>query len=935
MVVLPVFFLAANANAQVSDFTVFQGKTIASVRVRSTAAALASPEEQLLDIIGINRGEAFSAEKIRSAIQKLYSTGRASGASASARITDDGVALVFTFTPQVKVAAVAFSGTLNFPPDVLLARISSLDRGVRLTERGLQSAKRDLAAFYRENGYYRATIEPSVALDATGTSGAVTLIITPGEPAVIREFKVSIAASALSADELIAQTVSKPGEVFSFPALQRDAGAIRDLFFSHGYLDARFADPVVQYDDSANKVSVRLSGVAGPAVQVTVSGFDLTAKKQRELLPILTEGGLEDFVLEDGRQKLYDYVQRQGYFFADVSYTIKRPDPSHAGVEYNVGRNQRYRIKEILLQGTTHLAIDDIRNDLRSAVAAPFRRGLTSREYLQRDSQFIVRKLAEQGYRHAAVRERRLGFRTGTEDLVITYVVDEGPLTRIGEIEITGNSRFATPELEKLLVVKNGDAFSQLLINKGTENITAKYGSEGFVGMSASVEARETQPGLVALTYNIHEGPRVLINRTLIRGNRITRQSAIARYLSFRSGELLKLEDINRGEQDLYSTGAFKEVKISTESIGSTPSGDAATEKHDVTVSVEEAKSRQIVYGFGYQSGDGPRGTFEISSVNWMGTLTTLSFKTRDSRRDQLAQLSWLNPRPAHIRAPLLLSVLYERQNEVSFNTTRLTGLAQLERRFGTDTLLFLRYNFEKVDIFDVTSSRDLFFNSDNVKLGRLSATFIHDSRNNVFDANAGSFSSLDASVTARWLLGNAQFYRFFGEHQRYFKIPGAKNLVYAADVRAGVAVPHGAATTLPISERFFAGGATTLRGFAFQQAGPRDKLTIPATGQVIIDPATGRPKTGPVGGNALFVLNNELRFPILSALGGVFFSDTGNVFKTVSAIKLNQMSQTLGIGVRVRTPLGPLRLDFGYLLTTPPPGFSRSHLHFSFGQAF
>lgn len=927
--------LSSLVRAQVVDFAALEGKPIIRVHVKSTAERLAAPEEQLLDVIGIREDEPFSLVKIRTAIRKLYTTGRASTASVTASQSGGGLELTFTFTPQAKVASIAFPGIPVFPPDVLLSRISSLDRGTRITDRSLLSARRELAEFYRENGYYRATIEPSVALDPTGTSGVVSLRITPGDPTVIGEFRIAIQSPTVSAAELLDQITGKPGEVFSRTQLQKDVDAIKDLLFSRGYFDARIDDPVVEYDEAKNEVAVSLTGVAGPLVKVDVTGFDLSDKAKRQLLPIFADGGLEDFVLEDGRRKLSDSIQRQGYFFADVEYGVQHPDSDHVVVEYKVDQNQRYRIKEIQLQGTTHLSMDDIREELRSTAGRPFRRGLTSREYLQRDSQHIARKLAEMGYRRATVRERRLGFKTGTEDLVITFVVDEGMLSRIASVEILGNTQFPASELNQLVPVKPGDPFSQVLLNKGAEQIAAKYGNAGFVSTIAEVEARELQPGMVAVKYDIHEGPRVSINRTLVFGNRLTRRSAIARYLSFPSGKLLKLEDINRSEQDLYGTGAFKEVKISTEAVGAVTTGGERFEKHDVTVSVEESRTRQLVYGFGFQSEDGPRGIFEVSSINWFGTLTTLSFKTRDSRREQLAQLSWLNPRPAHFRMPLLLSLLYQRQDEVSFDNTRLTAAAQLERRFGTNNLLFLRYNFEKVDIFNVRSSRDLFFNSENVKLGRLSATFIHDTRDNAFDAVKGSFSSADTSITARWLLGNAQFFRFFGEHQRFYEISKTQNVVYATDLRVGLADPFGSATSLPISERFFAGGATTLRGFAFQQAGPRDKLTIPATGEVIVDPATGRPKTGPVGGNALIVLNNELRFSILSPVGGVLFSDTGNVFKTIGAIRLDDMSQTMGFGLRVRTPLGPLRLDFGYLLTAPPPGFGRVQFHFSFGQAF
>ena len=154
---------------------------------------------------------------------------------------------------------------------------------------------------------------------------------------------------------------------------------------------------------------------------------------------------------------------------------------------------------------------------------------------------------------------------------------------------------------------------------------------------------------------------------------------------------------------------------------------------------------------------------------------------------------------------------------------------------------------------------------------------------------------------------------------------------------RLGLATPFGGKNSLPISERFFAGGARDLRGFGFEEAGPT--ILVPdrdSNGNVILNSdGTVRQRISPLGGNAVIVINNELRFPIWHELGGTVFSDTGNVFLRVRDIKPKGLTQTFGFGIRLKTPIGPVRFDLGFLVFNKPAGIDGFHRHFTLGQTF
>jgi len=307
-----------------------------------------------------------------------------------------------------------------------------------------------------------------------------------------------------------------------------------------------------------------------------------------------------------------------------------------------------------------------------------------------------------------------------------------------------------------------------------------------------------------------------------------------------------------------------------------------------------------------------------------LGRLYTGSFRIRASRREQLGQLSFTNPRPLGYKWPVLLSTFFQREERDAFDASRSTGLIQVERELPGDSLLILRYSFSNVVISGVTEPERLRREDTTAQIGRISGSFLRDRRDSALDPNRGNYTSFDLSVASSGLGGNEDFIRFFGEHQRYYAVPGLPATVFAADARIGLAQPYGRSETIPISERFFAGGSTTLRGFSFEQAGPRG-----------LDP--NKPgQTQPLGGNALVILNAELRFPLWDrfGLGGALFYDTGNVFDRISDLKLRDFTHTLGFGLRIKTPVGPVRLDFGVLVKREPL-VPRTRVHISFGPPF
>jgi outer membrane protein assembly complex protein YaeT len=751
-------------------------------------------------------------------------------------------------------------------------------------------------------------------------------------------------------------------------------------------------------------------------------------------------------------------------------------------INYTVELGRRFRLSEIRIEGTDKLTYDDLADELGSEPASgllgiiPFlgsRRGYTSRELLVRDQRAVRARMVNLGYRRAAV-EVRQGVALDSEDLIVTFAVTEGPLTRVAGVDFRGNQLYTTERLreepcraanfrsEPCTIIEG--PFARALARADGERIRNLYARNGYIDAEVRVDVVELpkkgDDEQVRLVYNVTEGGKVFINRIIINGNEgttpdasmRTKREAILEAIPLREGEVLRSDRLAEAERVLYETNAFRQVIIRTEAAGETAAG---FRRRDVIIDLEELKPRRMDYGGGYSTDSGPLGLFEIRNNNLFGQLRQGALRTRASRRQQLLRLEYFDPRfrtyGRQRFSPLTVSAQYQRDINVTrfFRSTidrgnfgvvqrldeegrpidefgQRTGEPTINRfTFNIETqrviqqrsrtILFVRYNYEDVRLFNIQSLlvAPILQPDKAVRLSRFGATLARDTRDRQFDPSRGEFLTVDYAVAIKQLGGNLSFTKLLATYRRYFRFGGppdplqlaserggllgglqsrVRGTVFAVNLNLGVAslfnptdrnddgVIDDVDKTLPISERFFTGGSTTLRGFAFEEAGPRlaicptgsnagSQINVPfCSGGVFRnsngDPVTLNPFTVPVGGNAMAVVNLEARVPLTKTFQIVPFYDGGNVFRRIGDIfgrndrrpgdTLNmrnlrvQWTHTVGLGLRVRTPIGALGIDYGFLVNPPefelpqafpsPPAtvrLRRAQLHFRFGQAF
>jgi outer membrane protein assembly factor BamA len=537
--------------------------------------------------------------------------------------------------------------------------------------------------------------------------------------------------------------------------------------------------------------------------------------------------------------------------------------------------------------------------------------------------------------------------------------VQEGPQFSVRNVTVAGNTVFTNDVLGAQLPVIPGLAFVPVAAENSLEKIRELYWSKGYNDVRSDYElVQDRATGEVDIAFTIREGRQSVIAGVTIEGNDEVSNRLVREQIQLQPDQPLDLSALARSRRNLYDTGAFSVVDIRQRELegGDLPAEEAAqlnteaaptdSEKNangnnaadaqasqqkpvEVNVSVREVQPFQIRYGASYDTERGIGGIFDISNHNSLGGAREIGLRSRYDRQLHEGRL-YLN-QPALTYLPRTTFAVYIREElnpptELTdpFDTSRRGWSIQQEQKLRDSYVLTYGYRLERVHT--IFPAADGLITDEEVTVSPLTSTLTRETRDEVLDASRGSFLSQGLEYSPGLLGSDQPFIKYLGQYFHYFPLQGVRRrpftnelirprLVFATAIRIGLSKGIGGGF-VPRSERFFAGGAATMRGFAQNAVGSIGPDRIP------------------VGGEAMLVLNNELRIPLISRLDGVLFTDIGNVFDTVRDFSFLDLRKSAGVGLRVRTPWVLLRGDYGIVLD-PRPGEPRSRFYFSIGQAF
>ena len=953
------------------------GKPIAEIKFAGNEAVSADP---LTEYLTIRVGDKFEQAGVSSSIKSLFATGKFSNIVVEADQNPQGVVLTFTLQGKYFVGAVYLDGRPKGPPSLRqLLNATKLELGRPYNDVEMRRAIAQMTRVMEDNGYYRSQFTTTEKRHPDSRQVDIFFHVAAGPLARVGKVEVR-GVPGFTPEEVQSITKIRPGvkvrEADSTRALER----LRSKYQKRERLEAQVALERQPYDEASNTVDFVFTAERGPTVNIEVEGAKLSRGKIKRYVPVYEENAADDDLLNEGTRNLRDYFQSQGYFDVKVGYTRKRdPDNQKLSIVYSVDLGERHKLDAVQVEGNKYFPTDTIKERLSVQPATMLlTHGTFSQSMLARDVQTVTALYKSNGFQDVSVKAKVDDDYKGLKgDLRIIFHIEEGQQSRVHAMTLVGNLAIQTSQLQPELTLDTGQPYSEYAVASDRDALVSYYYNRGFPNMDMKITSVPFNGDAHSMdvTYEINEGSRVFVDKVYVGGLHYTRPKVVRKKLELHDGDPLSQVDMLDTQRRLYDLGLFSEVNVAIQD----PDGNAV--RKNVLFQVTEARRWTFDYGVGFEfatgtntngsgrtsnptpqgaTGASPRLSFQVTRLNVFGRDHTVVAKARYGELEQRGLLSYAAP---HLLARenwrLTLTAFYDKSADVrTFTAERLEGSVQAEDVVNKTLTMLYRFSYRRVNVDPTTLQIDpalIPLYSKPARIGIPSITAIYDRRDDPIDAHKGTYMTADFGVAADFFGSESNFGRTLFQHSSYYQF-GARRYVFARSTRIGFESPFRGSTIVPLPERFYAGGGNSLRGFSINQAGPRDQIT-----------------GFPVGGNALFENNLELRMPpptlpyVQNNLSFVLFHDMGNVFDTATNMwhglahlhqpsiagcsanantpcDFNYLEQAIGVGVRYRTPVGPVRFDLGYALNptrypvldnNTTSSTQRINVFFSIGQTF
>jgi outer membrane protein insertion porin family len=951
----------------------------------------------------------------------LYETVHVEGSKIDGPPGQSGVALVFLGTPRTFIGSVYVDGAKGPTLNSQLQRASQLTAGTRFTQAKLNNALVQMKQTLAENGFYEPQITPALTQHPDEQLVDIAFKVVSGPQARVGKVEVS-GDSGMSVPEFLHYAHLKVGAHVDHDTGNRALAGVLKHYQGQNRMEVELKIVSEQYDPAAKTVTFSFSANRGPVVKVLVQGASISADRIKHIIPVFEEGSVDEDLLNEGNRRLRDYYQRLGYFDAKVNHEQQSTGDQSVVIVFKVDLGPRRRVQTVSVSGNKYFNSATLKELLSVRAADSLdRHGSYSQALVSADVSALQGVYRNNGFSNVKITPATSTPETSAADstapkkvtapisgtsgkkpplpapgiapLSVTYQIEEGRQLRLGAVQLEGNDHVDAEKLAPLLNTTTGQLLSPQNLAGDRDALITEYMSRGFdqVTVEVAQEVETADPSKVDVVFHITEGPQIFVRNVQVTGIHYTRPDTVDRAITLHSGDPLNQTALLDTQRNLYELALFNEVNAAVEN----PTG-AATRK-TILLQAVEARRWALTYGFGFEAQTGtpqnncagaiaggvacnpngitgvsPRVLFDVTRNNVFGREQSASLQGTYGLLEQKVDLLFQVPHFIGNRNfGVTFSGGYANSKDVTtYVASRLEAGFRFTENFlapgswlsKANTFIY-EYDFRRVKV--AASSLQVFPGeiqelATAVRVAGPGVTWIRDTRDSPLDAHRGTYTSFQEFLSVKSIGAEAQFNRLDLSNSSYYGFDKGR-FVLARNTRYGQvrAFGTGLSELIPLPERLYSGGPTSLRGFSFNGAGPRD------------------PETGfPIGGAGTLVNSTELRLPpptlpwFGNSISFVLFHDMGNVFTNAgdiwaSALRFHQpnrdsckvltpaqidpitnkiippspsgptdgpttstghqgicsfnyFSHALGIGVRYHTPVGPIRLDFSYNLNTP-----------------
>jgi outer membrane protein insertion porin family len=960
-----------------ADIDEFVGQPVVEVSLVSEGRLLSDPS--ILDLVETNVGSPLSMRQVRESVTHLFSLGRFEDVRVEGGFLEGGVSLLYELVPLAVVARIVFDGDLRVSQDELRETITTAHGSVFDVEAS-DSVGDTVTRYYRSRGFMNAEVTPRVS--GSGDDRILRVDIRAGERAQIGQIflsGVSVVLRTLTLDRVDVRT----GQPYDGTELDRRLLEYQAQLREERYYEAELSHVVVA--SSGDTIDIRIDVSRGRQITVAFEGDSIPEGDVAALVPVAREGSIDEDLLEDADRRIEAFHNAQGY--RDTVVTHRREiDGDGLAIVFDVDRGPLYEIAEVVFTGNNAVPTETLNPLVELTPGNPLiTRGLQDAVANVADH---YRRLGFATVRVEPVILDLPTTTAGNSVPVSCEIrIAEGVRTRVRSVSVVGNELVPSDELQPAVTFAAGDPYYAPRVESSRNAVRILYLNDGFERVVVTVERNfDDNLDLVDVVFRVTEGRQIRIEHVLIVGNEAIGSAAIRREITLQEGAPLSLIDYAETRRRLNALGLFRGIDIREFSHGGPGLRDVVIIVDEAPATrlsyggglEASVRLRRETDAEGSQAVErlefAPRGFFQIGRGNLWGKNRSIDLFTRVSLRrknDPNDPNEAAESRSLGFNEYRVLGTYQEPRVLGSTWDGSITGFIEQAIRPGFD--LFTRgvnAQVRRQVTPRVSAAIDYGWGQNNttnkelspedeplvdrlfpqVRLSAFSGSVVHDTRDDPVNPRRGALLSIDGMVAARVIGSEVGFVKTFMGAFLFREVPGLPRVVFAAGARVGLSRAFVNSVTvvpglpldpedvgssvlspieidvgeLPISERFFAGGDRSVRGFALDRLG--EESTIDENGF-------------PRGGNATLVFNGELRVSVTRSIEVVGFLDGGNVFNRVSDMRLTRIRGGTGFGVRYISPVGPIRVDLGFKLDRQE--FENGELerptalHISLGQAF
>jgi len=951
-----------------------------------------------------SEGAPMREDDLRASLRKLFATGLYDSIQADASPLDDGVAITFRGTPRTFVGTVTVDGAKGATINAQLQRASQLNPGTRFTGDKLTRALAEMRRTLADNGFREPAINDVQTPHPEEQLVDIAFHVVSGPQARVGAIDVT-GDSGMSLDEFRHYAHLRPGATIDHDTPNRALDGVLRHYQKQDRFEADVKLESEAYLPDQHRQNFRFSSNEGPTVRVMVQGAKINPDRLRHVIPIFQEGAVDDDLLNEGNRRLRNYFQRLGYFDVKVDHESPPASAAQVTIIYRVDLGPHRRVQSVSVAGNHYFSSTTLKELLSVHPASTLDpHGAYSQSLVSADITALQTVYRSNGFSNVKIVPETSTpetvaadisppgaassppsistARTRSAPLAVLYRITEGIQQRVGSVSIEGTQLNDTLRLFALLNTTPGQLLSPGNLAGDRDTLLTDLFQRGFenpqVDITQKLEADD--PAKTDVIFHLTEGDQVFVRKVLLTGLHYTRPETIEKAITIHAGDPLNQSALIDTQRNLYDFALFNEVDTAVEN----PAGGNVYKT--VLLQAVEARRWALTYGFGFEAQTGqpqyncagiivsgascnpqgktgvsPRIIADITRNGLFGREQSASVQGTYGLLEQKLDLLYQVPHFVGNRDfALTWSGGYANSLDVTtYVASKLETGARLTEHFSAPGSLLLKastfiyeFDFRRVKVQATTlqvSPGEIEQLATAVRVAGPAFTWIRDSRDSALDAHRGTYTSFQEFLSAHPFGAQAQFNRIDVSNSSYYSFDKGR-YVLARNTRYGQerAFGNSSSQLIPLPERLYAGGPTSLRGFSINAAGPRD------------------PETGyPIGGAGALINSTELRLPppnlpgVGDSLSLVLFHDMGNVFSRASdswasflrfhqpnrsacenptypsqpdlpppgpvtstgwqgECSFNYFSHAIGAGLRYHTPAGPIRLDFSYNLNTP-----------------